>query len=132
MTSVKHMVVMAVTVACGVTLAAAPQAQQKAPAGFTSVFNGKDLSGWQHLHPRNLRGRGQEDSLPASSEIDRAVFPLFVLRACETASAARMAFDKSVSRARRVWSGDRVPEPANRPGADTLLLLRMHAVLREG
>ena len=34
-----------------VTLLAAPQAQKKAPAGFTSLFNGKDLNGWRGRQP---------------------------------------------------------------------------------
>ena len=40
----------AVAVACGISVAAA-QSEKKAPAGFTSLFNGKDLSGWRGRQP---------------------------------------------------------------------------------
>jgi hypothetical protein len=43
--------VIAAAFAGSVTLLAAPQAQKKAPAGFTSVFNGKDLNGWRGRQP---------------------------------------------------------------------------------
>jgi hypothetical protein len=51
MNSVKSIAVMAVAVAWGVSVVAAPQATKKAPAGFTSLFNGKDLSGWRGRQP---------------------------------------------------------------------------------
>jgi 3-keto-disaccharide hydrolase len=34
-----------------VTVAAAPQSSKKPPKGFTSLFNGKDLSGWRGRQP---------------------------------------------------------------------------------
>ena len=36
---------------CTATLAAAPQSPKKPPKGFTSLFNGKDLSGWRGRQP---------------------------------------------------------------------------------
>ena len=51
MNRVKRVVVVAVAVACSASLAAAPQSQKKAPRGFTSLFNGKDLSGWRGRQP---------------------------------------------------------------------------------
>jgi hypothetical protein len=51
MNRVQRVVVMAVAVACSASVAAAPQSQKKAPKGFTSLFNGKDLSGWRGRQP---------------------------------------------------------------------------------
>jgi len=51
MNPVKRVVVMAVAVACSASLAATPQSLKKAPKGFTSLFNGKDLSGWRGRQP---------------------------------------------------------------------------------
>ena len=38
-----------ITLCLGV--AAAPQSQKQPPKGFTSLFNGKDLSGWRGRQP---------------------------------------------------------------------------------
>jgi hypothetical protein len=51
MNSVKRIHLIAAAVACAVSVAAAQPAQKKAPAGFTSLFNGKDLSGWRGRQP---------------------------------------------------------------------------------
>lgn len=51
MNQVNRVVVIAVAVACGAGVAAAPEPQKKAPGGFTSVFNGKDLTGWRGRQP---------------------------------------------------------------------------------
>jgi hypothetical protein len=48
---VKRAAVMVVAIACGVGLAAAPPSQKKPPAGFTSLFNGTDLTGWRGRQP---------------------------------------------------------------------------------
>src|SRR5688572_12077041 len=40
-----------IAVACAISVAAAQPSQKKAPAGFTSLFNGKDLSGWRGRQP---------------------------------------------------------------------------------
>jgi hypothetical protein len=51
MKSAMRVAIMAVAAASGVTVLAAPQTQKKPPAGFTSLFNGKDLSGWRGRQP---------------------------------------------------------------------------------
>lgn len=51
MNQVNRGVVIAVAVACGAGVAAAPEPQKKAPGGFTRVFNGKDLTGWRGRQP---------------------------------------------------------------------------------
>ena len=51
MNSGKRIHLIAAAVACAVSVAAAQPAQKKAPAGFTSLFNGKDLSGWRGRQP---------------------------------------------------------------------------------
>ena len=44
--------VLTVTTAFAISIAAVPQ-QKKPPQGFTSLFNGKDLSGWRGRQPNH-------------------------------------------------------------------------------
>jgi hypothetical protein len=51
MKSAMRVAVMAIAAVSGISVLAAPQGQKKPPAGFTSLFNGKDLSGWRGRQP---------------------------------------------------------------------------------
>src|SRR5271166_269894 len=69
------MVVLA-TVATGADEDKASPADNRPPPGFTALFNGKDLSGWQGLIPINKREKLQGEELErAQEEANRKVLP---------------------------------------------------------
>ena len=51
MNRINHIVGIVAALTCTATLIAAPQSPKKPPKGFTSLFNGKDLSGWRGRQP---------------------------------------------------------------------------------
>ena len=51
MNRINHLVGIVAALTFTATLVAAPQSPKKPPKGFTSLFNGKDLSGWRGRQP---------------------------------------------------------------------------------
>ena len=77
----KRILPIALLLAGGCKLAPTPKQINKAPEGFTALFNGKDLSGWQGLVPPKQKARLSPDQLAARQvKADKDILPHWTIR----------------------------------------------------